>query len=99
MPRPTDDWVEVVRDTNRGKKVARYINHLTDQQIQELEAKCIDEGNDLGYGVYWFELNEIIGASCGQETRFILVRTNTRTYHGYPVTEREIDEARRRHTQ
>jgi hypothetical protein len=44
--------------------------------------------------VFWMESNVIVGASCGEQTRFLMVEWQVNgqqnTVHGRPVTEAEL---------
>ena len=69
-------------------------------RIEELETTTINNGTllyeDYPVRYFWFEFGWTIGASRGEETKFVLVECHvTGQFHGHPVTWKELDKKRR----
>jgi hypothetical protein len=99
MPKRHLNWDDLVAETGQPRGNSIYIYSLSDEEIHRLEHDCIVSGNLItgdrdARGIYWSELPEVIGASKGEETRFIRVELSSRNYHGRPATQREIEELR-----
>jgi hypothetical protein len=90
----TKKWEHLVRETaERGHK--GYYHPSLIGQIQNMETKALDEGKALhehGPVRYcWLEFADVIGASEGQETKFLLVEHHQAgDFHGHPVTWDEL---------
>ena len=93
-PHGHTNWKDIVASTNSGRKVAKYHNALTLQQIEQIEM-AFRHPDDLLYEdypvrFYAYQCDRIIGASCGEETDLVLIkRHQAGAVHGYPITERE----------
>jgi len=95
-----NEWQQIVRDTGGKRGVARYIHTLSPNAIQEIEAKCIDDGTRIHsrLEVYCLDVGYVVGASCGQETQWVRVEGSSGVYHGRPVTEAQVQNEMKRGT-
>jgi hypothetical protein len=90
------------RGQDKKKPVARYIHDpvgkrtLPPEQIRNLEFAIASGGNEIpkppgSIRVLWGEVSVVVGASLGQETKFIRVElAQGGTYHGRPITKEEL---------
>jgi hypothetical protein len=90
----TKPWAHVVRET-RDRSHKSYYHPAFLGRIEELETTTLHNGillyEDGPVRYYWREFEEIIGASCGEVTMFILVECHmTGPFHGHPVTWEEL---------
>lgn len=95
-----------MRETGtRGHK--SYYHQKLRSDVEQLETEALQKGkllsDDGTVRYYWYEFDQIIGAACGEETRFLLVELHiTGPFHGHPVVWAELkkkgaqDEERRR---
>ncbi len=95
-----NEWPQIVRETGEKRGVARYIHTLTPNDIQRIEAKCIDKGERVhaSLEVYCYDAGFVVGASCGEETRWLRVVVSSGVYHGRPVTEAQVQNEMKRRT-
>jgi len=94
-PNPrTKSWKDLVRETGqRGHKGYYHQDFLG--QVEELETQALNGGILLSeegpVRYYWAEFDRVIGASCGEETPFVLVEQHrSGPFHGHPVTWEEL---------
>jgi hypothetical protein len=91
----------VVRATAGKEGVACYHSSLRLADIERMEIDTVTEDLSLGREieskrrsnrrVYWRHMNQIIGASRGQETEYIYVEYHsTGAVHGRPMTASEL---------
>lgn len=86
-------WLQIRAGTNKGRKVAKYHESMTDDDIEDLEMSFV-EPDDLIWQEkcirYYYarsSTHPIVGASRGEETTYILiVRQQIGHVHGYPET-------------
>jgi hypothetical protein len=92
-------WSEIVASTGKRGGKAKYGPHprVTEDKIQEIEMSTVSgQGTELSrpkdhVRAFWRKLDEIIGASKGQETRYVYVEYHLNgAVHGYPITEDEL---------
>jgi hypothetical protein len=94
-------WAQVVQETRERSHPSYYHPDFLGR-IEELETTTINDGKllyeDYPVRYFWHEFGQIIGASCGEETKFVLVEWYvTGQFHGHPVTRKELDKKRRDH--
>lgn len=96
-PNPrTKRWGQLVRETAvRGHPAYYHQNYLG--RIEQLEMDCFQNGAFLYESgpvrYYWHECDEVIGASCGEETYFVLIEYHqSGCVHGHPVTWQELED-------
>jgi hypothetical protein len=78
-------WKEIVESTLKGP--AKFKNA---KEYVELTKKAWDEGKAVTNGKLWkvYEVNEVIGASEGKETKYMRVELteSTKELHSSPIT-------------
>jgi hypothetical protein len=81
-------WGEVVRATARGP--AKYLPEI---DVEALERYVWRNGISATNGRTWkvMAFDGIIGASAGQESRWVRVEQNSNTIHGHPITQHEYE--------
>lgn len=81
------DWKDVVKSTTNGP--AKYTPGMN---VEALERKVWAEGVEVTNGKNWkiMELDNVVGASGGKETKYIRVEESGGTIHGHPITEEEF---------
>ena len=100
------DWRDVVRGMREGRKSpARYHPSMTTEVIRHLEMGMIETNEDgvtvgateieprpnPNVRLFWREFNDTVGASNGEETRFVLVEySQSGSVHGRPITWTEL---------
>jgi hypothetical protein len=97
-------WTIVRDGTNEGKKIAKYHEEMTFDDIEELEMSFTDP-NDFIYerkGVRYYYARSyqdgIVGASYGQDTAYIVIqRQQSGFVHGYPETRARLISKMREH--
>jgi hypothetical protein len=94
----TKGWGQLVRETGESGHKGYYHTDLRGE-IEALETLALESAIRLGRLLsevwpkryYWFEFDRIIGASRGEETRFVLVEHHQcGDFHGHPVTWEEL---------
>ncbi len=86
-PSKNVDWKDVVKSTTDGP--AKY---TPGTNVEGLERKVWAEGVEVTNGKNWkvMELDDVVGASGGKETKYIRVEESGGTIHGHPITEEEF---------
>jgi len=81
-------WAEIVCATARGP--AKY---LPDTDAEALERDVWSNGIPTTNGRQWkvMEFRDIIGASAGNESRWVRVEQSSNTIHGHPITQQEYE--------
>lgn len=81
-------WAETVQATARGP--AKY---LLDTDIEALERDVWRNGIPTTNGRPWkvMEFREMIGASAGNESRWVRIEKSNNTIHGHPITQQEYE--------
>ena len=81
-------WAETVRARARGP--AKY---LPDIDVEALERDVWDKGIPTTNGRPWkvMEFRDSIGASAGDESRWVRVEQSSNTIHGHPITQQEYE--------
>ena len=95
-PPPGVLWKKLVADTGAPDGEAYYHPSITEAAQREMEIDCINEQENLflqrGHlRRYHVEMDEIIGASGGEETRHLYVEYLAGgEVHGRPITQSEL---------
>lgn len=84
-----------------GRQVAKYHKNLTLPEIEAIEMSFETEGELIcergSERFYYIIMDEIIGASLGEETKLVKVQRSTSgPVHGYPITRDELIEQLRK---
>jgi len=87
-------WRKIVNGTKNG--VSKYYQGMTDAEQQALELRCVAQGNLIeekgSVRSYYIDAGEIIGASEGEQTKFVYVEHHRLgTVHGSPITKHELE--------
>ena len=88
-------WDRLVRETRQRGHPSYYHPSLVGR-IEEIEMRCLREGRLFSEvyptRYYWMEFGFVVGASRGEETRFLLVEHDASSgdVHGHPVTRDEL---------
>jgi pyocin large subunit-like protein len=79
-------WKNIVKGTKHGD--AKYIQNLNTKDIEKLERKVWDNGVKIeqnGKTVSIMEFDDVIGASSGKETNYVMVEMSGDFIHGRPI--------------
>jgi hypothetical protein len=81
-------WTETVRATARGP--AKYLPAI---DVEGLEREVWRNGIPTTNGRPWkvMEFRDIIGASAGNESRWVRVEQSRNTIHGHPITQQAYE--------
>jgi len=81
-------WAEIVPATARGP--AKYRPSI---DVETLERDVWRNGMPTTNGRPWkvMAFREIIGASAGNESRWVRVEESSNTIHGHPITQQEYE--------
>lgn len=81
-------WQKIVKSTGGGP--AKYFPGV---DIENLERLVFKTGTPAVNGKPWkvMEFQSIVGASDGQESRWIRVESSAGTLHGHPITHDEFN--------
>ncbi|WP_139179534.1 pre-toxin TG domain-containing protein [Lihuaxuella thermophila] len=91
VPPPNKSFKEIIEMTKNGKP-AKYKPGIDIEKIErEAWEKGIEVNPGEGKGTRWkiIELDEVVGASDGQKTKYMRVEYSANTIHGHPITESE----------
>lgn len=85
----------VAETGERGHKGYYHQKLVGQRQIEALEMRCLSDGRFLyergPVRYYWFDYGEIIGASKGEQTTYVLIEYHQNgNVHGHPVTWQEL---------
>ena len=89
------NWTDVVDQTKSNGYPAKYVPAMTDREQKLLEISCIRAENliveKFSVRAYFMKVGRIVGASDGEETRFIYVEHRREgPVHGRPMTEDQL---------
>jgi hypothetical protein len=84
----THSWTEIVRSTARGP--SKYLPNI---DVEALERHVWKSGSPTTNGRSWkvMEFDEVIGASSGDESRWVRVESSANTIHGHPITQQQYE--------
>jgi hypothetical protein len=100
---PRKSWREIVLETTHGPAKYGPDGVITEQMIHQLEGDTVNAGladprfelpqQKENVRSFWAEFEHVIGASCGETTKFHYVEYRPDgIVHGRPMTERQLIE-------
>ncbi len=94
VPPPGEAWKKLVKDSKH--QVSYYhpdYSSAADRKI--LETQCLKNGtcfrNDQGgKRCYYLKMDQVVGASDGEETNYLYVEAMNDDFHGWPITPAQL---------